>query len=83
MLNTLITSNFDFGMDWANIVREIGLREGATTRKVELLVTRLEVELSQKAMEESVKKRAPQDRKVAAMNVATKQFDLTQDDSPA
>ena len=54
MLSTLITSNFEFGMDWTNIVREIGLREGATTRKVELLVTRLEVELSQKAMEESV-----------------------------
>ncbi len=84
MLNTLITSNMEFGMDWTSIVREIGLREGATTRKVELLVTRLEVELSQKAMEEGARKDAPQDRKTAGANAvgAEQYFDLTLDDSP-
>ncbi len=84
MLNSLISSNFEFGMDWTNIVRELGMREGATTRKVELLVTRLEVELTQRAMEEGVRKDAPQDRKTGVANFAggTEHYDMSVDDSP-
>jgi len=68
LVSNLTGAAADFALEWNTMVRDLGLREGATMRKVELLVGRLEAEISHRAMEEGVSKQPPQDR--ARANVA-------------
>ena len=52
----------DFAIEWSSIVRSVGMREGATIRKIELIIPQLEAELVQRSLEEGHRKKPANDR---------------------
>ena len=62
LVQSLVSSNSEFALEWGEIMRSVGMREGATLEKLELLIPMLEVELSQRSQDESVRKHVSEDR---------------------
>ena len=57
-MSHLVANNSDFAVEWTSIIRSVGMREGPTMHKIELVLPQLEAEIAHKAQEE-VTYRAP------------------------
>ena len=51
LLGTLIAHHPEFALEWTDVKRSAGMREGATNDKIELVIPQLEVELAQRAQD--------------------------------